>query len=308
MDSPFRWHLGQGSGCERIVGSCQPNMSANNGRITGHFKPTRGARPPQDLAMNTLPSPCPARVRPAWRSRWLVVALLTPALAALPCSATAQATVGTALPDDLAAQVQRLAHEAAATAWGSQARPPRVEVVIGRIDTAWKLAPCQQVAPYLPAGMRPLGHTRIGLRCVQGPSRWNVTVPVDIRLWARSLVAASVLPAGTRLEAQHLVEAEVDLADRSDAAIMQPASALGRVLARNLAAGAALRQGDLRARQYFSAGDTVRIVVVGAGYAISSEGQALGPGLEGQTAKVRTEGGRVITGMATGDRRLEVAL
>jgi len=121
-------------------------------------------------------------------------------------------------------------------------------------------------------------------------------------------VAASVLPAGTRLEAQHLVEAEVDLADRSDAAIMQPASALGRVLARNLAAGAALRQGDLRARQYFSAGDTVRIVVVGAGYAISSEGQALGPGLEGQTAKVRTEGGRVITGMATGDRRLEVAL
>ena len=258
--------------------------------------------------MNKLPLPCPARVCPAQRGRWLVAVLLAPTLAAQAGLVQAQPALGTALPDDLAAQVQRLAREAAATVWGSQAKAPRVEVVIGRVDAQMKLAPCQQVAPYLPAGMRPLGHTRIGLRCLQGPTRWNVTVPVDIRLWAPSLVAATVLPVGTRLEARHLVEAEVDLADRNDPAIMQPAAAVGRVLARNLAAGAALRQGDLRMRQYFVAGDTVRIVVVGVGYAISSEGQALGPGLEGQTAKVRTEGGRVITGIATGERRLEVAL
>jgi flagella basal body P-ring formation protein FlgA len=255
-----------------------------------------------------LPSPCPARVRPTRHGRWLATVLLASAMGALAGHVRAQPSTGTALPDDLAAQVQRLAREAAVTVWGNQAKPPRIEVVIGRVDAQMKLAPCQQVAPYLPAGMRPLGHTRIGLRCLQGPTRWNVTVPVDIRLWARSLVAATVLPVGTRLETQHLVEAEVDIADRNDPAIMQPAAAVGRILARNLAAGAALRQGDLRVRQYFVAGDTVRIVAVGAGYAISSEGQALGPGLEGQTAKVRTEGGRVITGIATGERRLEVAL
>jgi len=258
--------------------------------------------------MNKLPAYCLARVQHTRRSRGLLAAMLLPALAALPGSAVGQAAAGTPLPDDLAAQVQRLAREAAATAWGAQAKPPRVEVVIGRIDAHLKLAPCQQVAPYLPAGMRPLGHTRIGLRCVQGPTRWNVTVPVDIRLWAKSLVAVGVLPMGTKLEAGHLVEAEVDLADRDDPVVMQTASAVGRVLARNLAAGAALRRGDLKVRQYFSAGDTVRIVAVGAGYAVSSEGQAIGPGLEGQTAKVRTESGRVITGIATAERRLEVAL
>ncbi len=286
-------------------------MSANNGRITGHFVPLKLPCQAQDSSMNKLPATCLARVRFARASRWprwLAATLLAPALVVLPGHAQAQSAMGTALPEDLAAQVQQLAREAAATVWGNQAKAPRVEVVIGRVDAQMRLAPCQQVAPYLPAGMRPLGHTRIGLRCLQGPTRWNVTVPVDIRLWARSLVAATVLPVGTKLEAKHLVEAEVDLADRNDPAIMLATAAVGRTLARNLAAGAALRQGDLRMRQYFIAGDTVRIVAVGAGYAVSSEGQALGPGLEGQSAKVRTESGRVITGIAAGERRLEVAL
>ena len=83
---------------------------------------------------------------------------------------------------------------------------------------------------------------------------------------------------------------------------------VGRTLARGLAAGDAVRKNDLKARQWFNAGDMVRIVAGGPGYAISSEGQAMGPGLEGQAVRVRTEAGRIITGVATGDRQIEVAL
>jgi flagella basal body P-ring formation protein FlgA len=214
----------------------------------------------------------------------------------------------TALPDNLAAEVQRLAREAAVIVWGDAATPPRIEVVLGRLDPRLKLAPCQQVLPYLPAGARPLGHTRMGLRCARGATAWNVSLPIAVKVWAPSLVASTVLPAGTVLEARHLVSAEVDLAERADPAIAMPEAALGRTLARGLAAGEALRRTDLKTRLWFSAGDTVRIVAVGPGYAISSEGQAMGPGLEGQSARVRTESGRIVSGVAAGERRVEVAL
>jgi len=214
----------------------------------------------------------------------------------------------TALPDNLAAEVQRLAREAAVIVWGDAATPPRIEVVLGRLDPRLKLAPCQQILPYLPAGTRPLGHTRMGLRCARGPTAWNVSLPIAVKVWAPSLVASTALPAGTLLEARHLMSAEVDLAERADPAIAVPAAALGRVLARGLAAGEALRRTDLKTRLWFSAGDTVRIVAVGPGYAISSEGQAMGPGLEGQSARVRTESGRIVSGIAAGERRVDVAL
>ena len=185
---------------------------------------------------------------------------------------------------------------------------PRIEVLVGRLDPHLRLAPCQKLEPYLPAGSPVLGRTRMGLRCTQGSKHWNVSLPLQVRVWARSLTASTALPVGTVLQAQHLVVAEVDLAALPDPAIGQPDSALGRTLSRGLEPGQALRRGDLKLRQWFNTGDTVRITAVGEGYAISSEGQALGPGLEGQSIRVRTETGRIISGMVSGDRRVDVAL
>ena len=61
-------------------------------------------------------------------------------------------------------------------------------------------------------------------------------------------------------------------------------------------------------RQWFAAGDSVRLVATGDGWHISGEGQALAPGLEGQAVRVRTESGRVVNGMAVAERLVEVAL
>ena len=257
-----------------------------------------GAEP----TLSKLPVQTPAQASGA-------VSAPTSSLSLSAASASAgTATTATALPDNLAAEVQRLAREAAVIVWGDGAKPPRVEVVLGRLDPRLRLAPCQQILPYLPAGTRPLGNTRIGLRCARGPTAWNVSLPIAVKVWAPSLVASTALPTGTVLESRHLTSAEVDLAERVDPTIAVPEAALGRTLARGLAAGEALRRTDLKTRLWFSAGDMVRIVAVGPGYAISSEGQAMGPGLEGQSARVRTESGRIVSGIAAGERRIEVAL
>lgn len=224
-------------------------------------------------------------------------------------SAFAQAgPPGSPVDAALAKQLQQMAQSAASTAWSGSAAPARVEVEVGQLDSRLSLAPCARIEPYLPQGARMAGHTRIGIRCLQGPTRWNVYLPLTVKIYARSLVAGTNLPAGTVLQAQHLAEAEVDLAASPDPAIARADNALGRTLARPLSHGDALRQGDLKARSWFAAGDTVRVVAVGAGFAISAEGQALSPGLEGQSTRVRTESGRIVVGMPVGERRIEVPL
>lgn len=211
------------------------------------------------------------------------------------------------LPPTLAQQVRQLTMDAGRRV-GATAGDVRVEVVVGQLDSRLRLAPCRQVNPYLPANSRPWGHTRVGLRCVDGPTHWNVFLPVTVQVFAKAAVAAGPLPAGSVLTPKDLRIAEVDLAAAPGAAVSQPQQAVGRTLARSLAEGETLRQPDLKARQYFAAGDTVELTATGHGYAVRGAGQAMSAGLEGQTVRVRTDSGRVVNGWAVGERRVEIPL
>lgn len=184
----------------------------------------------------------------------------------------------------------------------------RVEVVVGQLDPRLHLAPCRKVEPYLPNGARLWGRSRIGLRCLQGPSAWNVYLPITVKAYGRGLVGATAAPSGSVLKAGDLVQAEVDLAEDTTPALVEPEQALGRTLAQPLKAGQSLRLGHLKPRIWFAAGDTVKVVATGAGFSLEGEAQALSNGIEGLPARIRTENGRVLTGHAVGDRRVELAL
>lgn len=210
-----------------------------------------------------------------------------------------------ALEDALATQIQQFALEAT-----RQAATPglRVQVRVGRLDPRLRLAPCAAVQPYLPPGTRLWGAARIGLRCNDVAVRWNVFLPIYIDVFGPALVANLPLAAGRMLAAEDLRSAEVNLAAAPSQPLARNELAIGRTLARALAAGDPLRASDLRARQWFAAGDNVRVVAAGSGWRISGEGQALAAGLEGQSVRVRTESGRVISGVAVAARLVEVAL
>ena len=310
-------------------------MGLNRGAKAGHFGAWRAAHNGTITTVPNMPMVLPlaltvllglAAAQPAM-SAATAGGLLTSAPSGAPTntsastsastSATTSATATTSAPTSTptalppgvqAADLQRLLAEAATTLWQMPGRPLRTEVQLGAMDPRLKLAPCQPVQAFLPPGTRPAGVTRVGLRCQQGKTQWSVTLPAVVKLWSPSLVARSTLPAGTMLEARHLAEAEVDLAASSDSAVMAAPQALGRTLVQALAAGQALRQADLKQRRWFNAGDTVRIVASGPGFAITTEGQALGPGVEGQPTRVRTEGGRIITGLPTAERRVDATL
>jgi flagella basal body P-ring formation protein FlgA len=213
------------------------------------------------------------------------------------------------LPGDLAATLQtQLERIALSSSQGAVPGVQRVEIEVGQLDPRLRLAPCQRVEPYLPVGTRLWGKARIGLRCTQGTSLWNVFLPITVKVYGNAWVAAQTLAAGAVLTAADLVQAEVDWAADASATVNDPELAVGRTLLRRVTAGQGLRLADLRPRQWFAAGDMVKVVAVGRGFAISGSGQALGHGIEGQTVRVRTETGRVVSGAPAGDRQVEIRL
>lgn len=211
----------------------------------------------------------------------------------------------TALDPALLARVRHLAETAARVT-----APPgtRVAVEIGALDARLRLAPCRQVQPYLPPGLSAWGRSRIGLRCTDGLARWNVTLPVRVSVFGRVVVAATPLPAGVNLSQEHLALADIDIAAEPGAVFTDAGALLGRTLSRPLAAAEAVRTTSLKSRQWFAAGETVQVLAAGEGFAVMAEAQALGPGLEGQDVRVRFESGRVASGRAVGERRVELPL
>ena len=225
------------------------------------------------------------------------------AFALLLCSLAPTGAGAAVLDDALAQRVQSLASAAS-----RQAAPDlHVEVRIGQLDPRLKLAPCNTVQPYLPVGMKLWGNARIGLRCADAGVRWNVFLPIQVDVFGPAWVLRAPLPAGHVLGADDLRLAEVNLA-AAPAAPLGTDALVGRALARPVLSGDAVRDSDLRARQWFAAGDSVRLVATGNGWRIHGEGQALAAGVEGRAVRVRTESGRVVSGVAVADRLVEVAL
>jgi len=200
---------------------------------------------------------------------------------------------------------------ALALASGTSAPPAgvtRVEVLVGQLDPRLRLAPCERVEPYLPNNTRLWGKSRIGLRCAQGTSHWNVFLPITVKAYGRALVSTTGIASGSVLKPGDLVEAEVDLAEDPMPAIVDASQAVGRAVGPALRPGQSLRVGHLKPRIWFAAGDTVKVLALGPGFALEGEGQALSNGVEGQPARIRTESGRVLTGQPVGERRVELTM
>ena len=186
--------------------------------------------------------------------------------------------------------------------------PLRMEVSVGSLDSRLRLAPCARVEPYLPNGARLWGRTRIGLRCVEGATAWNVFLPVTVKAFGPAWVLAGPVAAGAVLTAADAVEGEVDWAAESAPVMANPDMWVGQVAARSLAGGQALRQSMVRAPHLFRAGAQVKIVAQGPGYAVTSAGQAMTAGAAGQTVRIRMDNGRIVSGTVSENGTVDVAL
>jgi flagellar basal body P-ring formation protein FlgA len=258
-----------------------------------------------------MPHPRPALrpepARPAFAARVAAAACVA---AAAVLGATAVQAQGAATPPG-AAELTDVARAFVAPALAA-ALPPgnggaalRPEVVFGTLDSRLRLAPCARVQAHLPPGTRLWGRSRIGLRCVDGPTRWNVFLPVTVRAWGPAWVLRHPVAAGSTLSADDAELAEIDWAEQAAPVLAAPALWVGQQAAHALLAGQALRQTMVRPAQVFAAGSPVRVVHAGAGFEVAISGEALGPGLPGQAVRVRLHGGRVVSGLVRDAQTVE---
>jgi flagella basal body P-ring formation protein FlgA len=192
--------------------------------------------------------------------------------------------------------------EAAAAAGGTQSR---IEVVVGEIDPRLQLAACARTEVFLPAGARFWGRAFAGIRCVEGAS-WSIHVPVTVRVFGPALVAAKMLTAGTPVGGDDVRSAEVEWTREAQGVVTASDQLDQRVLARPISAGQPIPLSALRAPQAVGQGEPVRLVGRGNGFSISADGIALASATAGQSVRVRTESGRILTGTARAGRLVEV--
>ncbi len=210
--------------------------------------------------------------------------------------------------NSLQSDTQAWLDKAIANSRPSGAAPLRMVVNVGALDPRLSLAPCGQVEPYLPPGTRLWGKTRIGLRCVDGTTFWNVFLPIHVQAFGEAWVLKSDLSAGTVIGNDAAVLAEVDWAQENSSVLADPALWLGQTAARRLVTGQALRHGMVKPSQVFAAGSMVRIVAKGPGFTVTSDGQAISPGVVGETVRVRIDSGRVLSGVVLDVRTVQVSL
>ena len=221
--------------------------------------------------------------------------------------ASAMARAQTAEPD-YAAMALKWARTAVLSTQADPAARLRFEVSVGALDSRLKLAPCGNVEIYVPPGSRLWGHGRVGLRCVDGMSKWNVSVPVTVKALGNAWVVRGQVLAGSLLTPADAVLVEVDWAEDTNPVLADAASWQGQTATRNLSTGQVLRSGLVRPTQVFQAGTQVRVVAEGPGFQVSSDAQALSAGVVGQVARVRMDNGRVASGTVLDARTVKIEL
>lgn len=234
--------------------------------------------------------------------RWLTLVSGWACLALLAGSVQAQGA------PDFQAVAQDWLRDATAAAQPMGPSALRMEVKVGSLDSRLKLAPCGNVEPYLPPGSRLWGRTRVGLRCIDGVSRWNVSLPVTVNAFGPAWVIKGSVAAGALVTEGDVVEAEVNWAEEASPVVRDRALWLGQIATRQLTTGQTLRQGMVKPAQVFQAGAPVRVVAQGAGFEISSDAQAVSAGVVGQVARVRMENGRVSSGLVLDAKTVKIEL
>lgn len=168
---------------------------------------------------------------------------------------------------------------------------------IAAFDQDNNLPPCAMLEAFSPLGARLFGRTHVGVRCQTG-AQWQVYIPAQIRLIADYLVAARPLAMGEPISSADVIRRRGDLGELPAGVLTREELALGQTPRISIGAGQPLRADLLKRESAVQAGQSVKVVSRGAGFAVSTDGQAMNNAAEGQLARVRIGSGQTVSGVA----------
>ncbi len=182
----------------------------------------------------------------------------------------------------------------------------RAQIEVGTLNPYLRLAPCNQVEPFLYPGARLWGRGFVGLRCMEAGRAWSVSVPVVVHYFGPALIATQPIPVLTPITAAQVQRTEVDLTRDPGGVATRLSQVLDHTLQLPVAAGQAIPLSALQVVPAVRQGDAVTIVGRGTGFSITTDGIALGAAGPGDPVQVKTESGRIVTGTAERGRVVEL--
>jgi flagellar basal body P-ring formation protein FlgA len=183
--------------------------------------------------------------------------------------------------------------------------PGRVEVVFPQ-KPRLRVPACEVIEPFVPPGARLWGRANIGLKCKDPTTNWTGYLPVEVRVFVPVMMAARTLGVGHAIGVGDYEVREQDITREPAGVLTDPASLHERTTTRQIPAGTVLRGEMLRVRPIIASGDMVKVVYMGTGFTVASEGKALSAATMGQPVRVQMETGKIISGMARSGSLVEM--
>lgn len=169
------------------------------------------------------------------------------------------------------------------------------------LDPALRLARCSQPLQAISSGLR-----TAQVRCADIPG-WRLYVPVRIRREADVVVLTAPAAPGVPIAASQLAVQRRDVSLTTGATFSNPASLVGRVPDRALAAGMMPTQVDLSMGVPLRRGDPLVLVSRTGGVEVRVQGSALGPARAGGLVVVEnTTTHRVLRGRVAAEGVVEI--
>lgn len=232
-------------------------------------------------------------------SKWVLKALLGCCGLAVSASALTDETL-----QSLEA-IQRQVYAFLSAQHQGRGEPPKIQ--LNNLDPRLRLPQCGvALEAFLPGGAKIVGNTSVGVRC-SSPKSWTIYQSATVQVFEQVLVASRFLAKGTILSAADLRMERRDLAALPGGYETAPEQVLGKQLRQALLAGGVISPQAVKTVPMIKQGETVTIVVRQGGMEVSSSGVAMSDANLGERLRVRNEASkRVVEGMVTGNRRVEV--
>lgn len=173
-------------------------------------------------------------------------------------------------------------------------------------DSRVKVTKCDALETSLPPSNRLWGRSTVKVSC-SSPSKWNLYVPVVVRVTGKALVTTRAIGSGQVIDPQDVQLQEMELTAYPVGIFTRPEQAVGKTTSSSISSGAPIRAELLRASLSIRQGQQVVVVAYGANFKVSSEGTAMGNAQPGQVVSVKTKSGQIVKGVARGDGVVEVS-
>ncbi|MDX8379469.1 MAG: flagellar basal body P-ring formation chaperone FlgA [Gallionella sp.] len=179
----------------------------------------------------------------------------------------------------------------------------KVAFTVDNIDPRVILQACNKLQAFLPTGSQLIGRVSVGVHCLK-KNGWRIYIPVQIRITRDLLISAHSLMRGQIIHSDDLSRLSTETTQNIGMTDKQ--EVIGKVLRYSIAARYMLRANMLRDPYTVKQGQAVRIAIKASGFTLTSTGVAMRNASAGETVRVRTTSGRMVSGIADANGVVEI--